>query len=1140
MKNTKKILSVFLALLMLYSSAPLSTNIGDLFTLEAFAAEIVDSGSYGSLQWTYDDGGTLTISGEGKMVAQQYFEIPWFTKRAEIKTVMIEEGVQNIGNFAFQNCTELTSVTVPTSVTSIGKSAFEGCSSFGTIYYAGTKAQWNEIEISSELNETLINAAITYDTPSGKCGDNLMWYMNLKNYTLTISGEGDMYSVYEYENEYSPWYAYKDSIKYVVMDNTVTSIGSDAFKDCSQLVSIKLSESLDYIATFAFAYCTSLSHIILPDSVTSISVRAFYECTSLSHIKIPEGLDKISGLTFAHSGLKSVEIPASVKTIEQSAFTNCPNISKVYYSGTESEWNNITVGNYNDTLLNAEIIFGVCDHTGGEATCVKQANCEKCGNYYGDVDSDKHGVHEIRNGFSPTCISDGYTGDYWCTECGAKLFDGEVISAHESWHNFEWIIEENPTCTTEGYKYQECTHCKTKTAGESIPVVHSGGEATCIAPASCELCGTAYGELSPDVHKGEVEYRNSLPATCAEAGYEGDIYCIDCGEFIKKGKTLSETKEHNYISGSCTVCGGFVGIAYFDNTLTQWDEVYSYYWSNGYIPLAWPGFSTTQTEDENLYCIIQNEDVFTPYGGYLSKVCENIIFNNNNGAQTADLVFVPCGIYTLDGFTGNYKHTYTNGKCMYCTAECSHENTQTRNAVTATCVTDGYTGDTYCIDCDALIETGESTLATGEHSYTYTLETYQYTGEIITETCTNEGCSHRAESYIVPQFGAKYTGKPIVNGLVLFGSSGTFAGGLRPTLADVVYSQNGEVVDEVIYPGTYTASITIGDKTASVETTVYRASITAQNAENLFVFTPPSDLNVCDGLPKEVSVTLTDGVTGVGSITVKYFEGETELEGAPTAPGTYTVKIDVADGSNYYSANNLTADSWTFTFEITEDTEHTYGTKYLYDDNSHWKKCVNCDVTDEKLPHTPEEDDGDCTTAIRCSVCDTITTEGRASHTGGEATCTAAAVCDVCEQSYDGTNPDNHKNKTTVTGTPATCGKEGLTDGEKCNDCGETITAQEPIPATGDHKNTEIRNKADATYEADGYTGDTYCADCGALLEMGTAIPKLENPDEPNDNNCDHICHSDSKFVQFFWKIIRFFQKLFKIEQYCDCGAQHW
>lgn len=70
-------------------------------------------------------------------------------------------------------------------------------------------------------------------------------------------------------------------------------------------------------------------------SVTTIEIYAFSDCTNLT----------------------SVTIPNSVTTIGHSAFWCCSNLKDVYYSGTETQWNNISIDVYNDDLINATIHY---------------------------------------------------------------------------------------------------------------------------------------------------------------------------------------------------------------------------------------------------------------------------------------------------------------------------------------------------------------------------------------------------------------------------------------------------------------------------------------------------------------------------------------------------------------------------------------------------------------------------------------------------------------------------------------------------------------------------------------------------------------------------------------------------------------
>ena len=185
---------------------------------------------------------------------------------------------------------------------------------------------------------------------NGTCGDNLTWTLNTKDSTLTISGTGEMTN---YDYSPAPWSDYKSYIKYVTIEDGVTSIGDIAFSDCygltsviipnsvtsigdaafgwcSSLTSVTLGKNLTSIGDYAFEYCSSLRSITLGNSVTSIGYYAFQSCSSLTSINIPNSMTSIGGWAFLScSGLTSVTIGNSVTSIGNGAFYYCSSLTSI-------------------------------------------------------------------------------------------------------------------------------------------------------------------------------------------------------------------------------------------------------------------------------------------------------------------------------------------------------------------------------------------------------------------------------------------------------------------------------------------------------------------------------------------------------------------------------------------------------------------------------------------------------------------------------------------------------------------------------------------------------------------------------------------------------------------------------------------
>jgi len=136
---------------------------------------------------------------------------------------------------------------------------------------------------------------VVFAQTSGTCGSNLTWTLD-DNGTLTISGTGDMEN-WGYPNPSgAPWKS--KSIKDIVIENGVTSIGNRAFYDCSSLTSITIPNSVTSIGNDAFEWCSSLTSITIPNSVTSIGNHAFDGCSSLTNITIPSSVTSIGNRAF--------------------------------------------------------------------------------------------------------------------------------------------------------------------------------------------------------------------------------------------------------------------------------------------------------------------------------------------------------------------------------------------------------------------------------------------------------------------------------------------------------------------------------------------------------------------------------------------------------------------------------------------------------------------------------------------------------------------------------------------------------------------------------------------------------------------------------------------------------------------------
>ena len=207
---------------------------------------------------------------------------------------------------------------------------------------------------------TFSAAAESTIVDSGTCGENLTWTLDGEG-TLRIAGEGAM----EDFRLSAPWYQRRSSIKAVVIENGVTSIGIGAFYNCSGLSSITIPASVTSIGGSAFENCSSLTGINIPESVTSIGDYAFNRCDNLSDVYItdmdawcrinfekaatpmsnakniwlngnkivsvtvPEGVVSLDYTFYGFKDLSQVKLPESLTSIGDYAFGNCASLLSV-------------------------------------------------------------------------------------------------------------------------------------------------------------------------------------------------------------------------------------------------------------------------------------------------------------------------------------------------------------------------------------------------------------------------------------------------------------------------------------------------------------------------------------------------------------------------------------------------------------------------------------------------------------------------------------------------------------------------------------------------------------------------------------------------------------------------------------------
>lgn len=153
----------------------------------------------------------------------------------------------------------------------------------------------------------------------GSCGANVTW--QLVGSALTITGTGAMFD-YPGNGSWAPWYG--RPVASVTIGSGVTSIGREAFYDCTSLRTVSIPGTVTRIGAEAFEGCTSLQSLTLPARLTDIGARAFYQCSSVGSVVLPNTVTSLGNDAFAFcTGLRSLTLSSGLETLGLRVFAGC-------------------------------------------------------------------------------------------------------------------------------------------------------------------------------------------------------------------------------------------------------------------------------------------------------------------------------------------------------------------------------------------------------------------------------------------------------------------------------------------------------------------------------------------------------------------------------------------------------------------------------------------------------------------------------------------------------------------------------------------------------------------------------------------------------------------------------------------------
>lgn len=381
-----------------------------------------------------------------------------FYKCNLITSVSFPDSLTSIGSSAFSGCTLLEEISLPYSITSIGSSAFSDCTLLEEISLPDS--------ITSIASSAFDNTAFYNDSENWENG---VLYIG----TNLIGADNDYAGEYEIKpgTKCIAKYAFEDcvSLTGIVVPDSVEFIGDSAFDNCQALENVSLPDTIVRIGTgafektayyqnennwengalyagsnlirgddsiynegcaikpgtkciadSAFEYC-NFESITIPESVEYIGESAFLANYYLTEIAVPKNVTEIKEWTFSGcENLKAVNIPWKTESIGDYAFYYCYSLSDIYYTGSNDQWNDVSIGSNNylygakvhpgSSGANENFTEGMYTYTTLPAGGVKIIDCDDSATGDIDIPSTLGGYDVVRIGLEAFKDNTNITG----------------------------------------------------------------------------------------------------------------------------------------------------------------------------------------------------------------------------------------------------------------------------------------------------------------------------------------------------------------------------------------------------------------------------------------------------------------------------------------------------------------------------------------------------------------------------------------------------------------------------------------------------------------------------------------------------------------------------------------------------------